>query len=208
MYSQDEVINLLLLSFSKQHMLDILVLKSILDVEVDETLTASERLVIRFEAHIFRSYLGNNALFDQYFTVGNPNWTGHYYRSEGMSKSVHENQDSEYEAFELAKSLNEDAAYNSISMGRGQIMGFNSKGVGYYSPKKMYDDFSDPRFGGINQVIAFIIFLSNQPFMLDHIRIRNWDAIARKYNGTANTLIYSERLKNRYDELRDINNKS
>ena len=185
------LVKLLLKSFAKEHRLDPLVLRAILDIETNGTGFENGRLVIRFEPHIFRSYFGNNAVFDKHFTVGNPNWTGHYYKKNGMSFPVHANQDSEHEAFRLAKSLDLDSAYESISMGRGQIMGFNSQGVGYGSAKEMYSDFNNVEIGEINQIIAFLTFLATQTLMIGYIGLKDWNGITRTYNGTANIPIYS-----------------
>jgi hypothetical protein len=75
-------------------------------------------LIIRFENGWFNDftqnqYAGSNGLFMRSDGV-------EYYRTSTDQEwqLVHKNQESEYAAFELAKSINSDAAYNSISMER------------------------------------------------------------------------------------------
>ncbi len=123
------------------------------------------RLIIRFEPHIFYGYTGQ--------TVAD----------------THKNQSAEYDAFSIAKSINENAAYLSISMGLAQVMGFNFKSVGYTSPKEMFNAF---QADVTEQIAAMFKFIVNKAVCLNAAKINDFASFARGYNG-------SGYAKNKYD---------
>lgn len=160
---------------------------------------ADGKPLIRFENHIFKSRLGNDALYDKYFRNGSPQWTSHQVRGTetGAWLSVHDSQSSEWTAFTMAHSLNPDAAYNSISMGAPQIMGFNHARVGFPTAQAMYEAFkSEPV-----QAIAFINYFLSDPALLAAMHNKDWRALANGYNGSGNVDSYSRLLKDAYDAL-------
>lgn len=111
------------------------------------------KLLIRFENHEFLNRT-NNSNATSIFKVEN----GHYYYKDGQWNATHGNgQTSEYEAFELAKTLDENTAYLAISMGLPQIMGYNHLDIGYNSAKEMFEDFS---ISETNQMDAFGRFIA------------------------------------------------
>ena len=114
------------------------------------------RTVIRFEPRIFRQL------------------TGH-----AVSDS-HAGQDAEYAALGRAIRINEDAAYRSISMGAGQIMGFNAESLNYDSAKSMLNAFASDE---AEQVSAMLQFIANNPALVRAARDHHWTACARIYNG-------------------------
>ena len=159
------------------------------------------RLLIRFENHIFKGKLNNDALYARHFQHGSPVWTGHKWRrSEGEPwKEVHTgSQASEYAAFEFAASLNRWAAFESVSMGLGQIMGFNARRVGYASAEAMYRSFSQ---SSAAQVMAFINFFLSDPQLTQAMRVRDWRTIARLYNGPGNVDNVAPLLEATYRKL-------
>ena len=54
----------------------------------------------------------------------------------------HGEQDGEYEALNFARSLDDEKALLSISMGLPQILGSNSKLIGYDSVQEMFNNFN------------------------------------------------------------------
>ena len=114
-----------------------------------------------------------------------------YYCINGKWNPIHASQSNEYEAFELAKSLNETAAYESISMGLPQIMGFNYLEIGYTSAKEMYNDLS---LSEDNQLIAFGSFIANYRSgnLLVAFQNRDFDQISSIYNN--GSAAYSSKL--------------
>lgn len=97
---------------------------------------------------------------------------------------MHVNQQvTEYGAFEFAKTINEDAAYQSISMGFGQTMGFNYKYCGYNSAKEMFDDYSK---GELQQITGMMNFLKNYQngACLKYIKAIDFASFSKTYNGS------------------------
>ena len=99
--------------------------------------------------------------------------------------------DSVYAVFEWAKKMDEYAAYMSISMGVGQIMGFNYADAGYDSAKEMYDDFCT---GYIAQLYGFFNYIINydEGSILSSLQNGNFEAAVTSYNGTPT---YNDNLK-------------
>lgn len=156
--------------------------------------------IIRFESHIFRSKLGNDALWSKHFRADPAQpWTNQLWRPAGGEwRDLHPGgQAAEYAAFEFAKSLNADAAYQSISVGAPQIMGFNHARVGYPSAQAMYESFQN----GPMQTIGFINFLLSDPALFEAVRNRDWREIARRYNGSGQVETYAPLLQKAYEGL-------
>jgi hypothetical protein len=184
---------------------------SIIDPLVGQTLIKVEsggqaygpdgRLLIRFENHIFKTKLGNDTLYARHLQHGSPVWTGHRFRrSEGDPwMEVHTGaQTTEYAAFELALTLNRWAAFESISMGLGQIMGFNARRVGYPSAEAMFRAFDASE---AFQVFAFINFFLSDPQLAQAVRSKDWRTIARLYNGPGNVDHVAPKLERTYRQL-------
>lgn len=148
------------------------------------------RLLIRFENHIFLGRTGNtNAA--SLFKVEN---SVHYYYKDGQWKETHTgSQSSEYEAFELAKSIDADSAYESISMGLPQIMGFNYSAAGYNSASIMFTEFS---ISEENQIRALGPYISNYAngTLLAACQSRDFLQMGAIYNGDGAT--YGPKLQN------------
>ncbi len=84
--------------------------------------------------------------------------------------------------------LNPNAAIQSASWGRFQIMGFNFKLAGYSTAEL----FVEGMFKSENaQLAAFVAFIGKSG-LAEHIRDKNWASFARGYNG-------SQYQKNQYD---------
>ncbi len=155
--------------------------------------------IIRFEAHIFRNMLGNDALWSEHFRVGSPPWIGQEMKISGGWQPVHTgNQRSEWKAFQLAASLNLEAAAKSISMGAAQIMGFNHARVGYPSAQAMLRAFESAPA----QVVAFLNFLLSDPTLWQAVCNKDWRTVAARYNGSGQVDLYAGLLERKYNELR------
>jgi len=162
--------------------------------------TASGRLIIRFENHIFWSRWGksNEDAFREHFTFDpSKRWTGHKYRASASEpwKTGHRDQQSEWDAFTIARSLHEPAALQSISMGASQIMGFNHAAIGYDSAKEMFDQFSaDERFHVLG-MFDFIKGGGRTSPMLEALRRGEYEQFATHYNGNGQAAAYGARIR-------------
>lgn len=183
-----------------QGVIDPQVLEAILQIESGgRALGADGRPIIRFEPHIFKGQLGNDVLFAQHFRYGNPVWTQRAMNDGSGWKSIEEGgQPRQWEAFELAASLDYEAAAQSISMGAPQIMGFNHASIGYPSATAMLE-----AFGNANvQVIAFINFILGRQALVSAVRNKDWREVARIYNGAGNVDYYASLLQGAYDRIK------
>lgn len=150
------------------------------------------RMIIRFENHLFRQFLGNDELFNTHFAF-DPNvvWKGHFYRRDGDWIDFHQQlQAGEWDVLEFARGLSDDGALLSISMGIPQIMGFNHALIGYPSVREMFDRFStDIRY----QIIGMFDFIrgnGDTSPMLEALRTRSYESFATGYNGSGQAVFY------------------
>jgi hypothetical protein len=88
----------------------------------------------------------------------------------------------EWEAFNYARSLNETAALQSISMGLGQVLGANYQRENYASPQAMFSTLT----GSIRaQLDAMFSYIAASPTCLGALRSRDFETFAVAYNGAA-----------------------
>lgn len=156
--------------------------------------------LIRFEAHIFKSYLKNDNLWAEHFqTDPQRGWIDQmWHRSSADTwKPIHTgNQKDEWEVFSFARGINPDAAHNSISVGSAQIMGFNHKRVGFPSAEAMLTAFQSSEM----QVIGFINYFLSDPTLMEAVDQKDFREIARKYNGSGQVDFYAGLLEKAYNE--------
>lgn len=88
----------------------------------------------------------------------------------------------EWERLELARSFDQDAAFESASWGRFQIMGFNHKLAGYPSAVAMALDYEHSEK---NQLKSLATFIENQPNMHSALKRRDFAEFAKLFNGPA-----------------------
>lgn len=158
----------------------------------------SDRMIIRFENHKFWRYWGkyHAVQYRQHFRYRSDKvWLGHEWRKrpDHAWQSFHGHQSSEWDVFEFARLLNEEAALLSISMGAPQIMGFNFERVGFQSVVEMFDAFSSHIQYQIRGLFDYF-----SPPMLRYLRHEEFIAFAGMYNGSGQKEIYGERISQHY----------
>lgn len=163
--------------------------------------------IIRFESHIFKAQLGNDALWAQHFrTDAMRPWVDQVWRSHPSVtwQPIHTGkQADEWQVFEFAILLSAaqtatgDSAYKSISIGSAQIMGFNHARIGYPSAYSMFTAFHDAQL----QTIGFINFCLSDPALMDAMRRKDWREVAKRYNGAGAVDTYSKLLEQAYGVL-------
>lgn len=164
------------------------------------------RMIIRFENHQFWNLWGKSdpPRFQQFFSFdASRRWLGHQFRMTpaGPWLDVHQNQDSEWKTLIFARTLDENAALHSISMGLAQIMGFNHPRLGYADARALFDAMqADVRF----QILGFFDFLrgdgTGSP-MIDSLRRDQFAAFASHYNGLGKAAEYGAKLEAAYDAV-------
>ncbi len=156
------------------------------------------RLNIRMETHIFSDrtenkyikYIRREGRERQYRKNANKEWK--------TIKSDNQNQN--YQAFKIAKNLNEKAGYESISMGMFQIMGFNYEPAGYENAKNMFNDYKK---GVKKQILSYAKFLRkySNGELLKCLRNDDIEGYAKTYNG--GDLGYGSELKDNIKKYKD-----
>ena len=158
----------------------------------------SDRMIIRFENHKFWKFWGkqNPQQYRQHFRYSSDKvWRGHEWRKDPNSdwQSFHGRQLNEWQVFEFARQLDEDAAILSISMGAPQIMGFHFERIGYQSKVEMFDAFAGSIQGQINGLFDFF-----SPKMLQYLQDLAFEDFAGMYNGKGQKKIYGEKIQKHY----------
>lgn len=177
--------------------IDPLVLEAIIKVESGgQAYGPDGRPLIRFEAHIFLARQGHNRFRHN---TDKP-WTGQQVLLDGWRDIHTGSQQDEYNAFEIARAANARAAYESISVGLGQIMGFNHARIGYPSAEAMYNAFARSETA---QVIGLINFFLSDPQLTQAARSKDWRTIARLYNGPGDVDRVAPLLQRTYEGLRN-----
>ncbi len=158
-----------------------------------------DRPLIRFEVHVFWRLWGRShrAQFNQHFRfnqTGNA-WTGHQFRINNTSpwQNFHGNQNREWQAVNIAETIsNQETAYRSMSIGMGQIMGFNHNNAGFATAVDMFDAFNRSERAQMDGILNFI---NANPRLLRAVQNRNFNNIARYYNGAGQVGVYGPRIR-------------
>ena len=159
----------------------------------------SDKMIIRFENHKFWRYWGkqNSTQYNQHFRYRSDKvWLGHEWRKSINDdwQPFHGRQITEWEVFEFALLLNEEAALLSISMGAPQIMGFNHERIGYRTVTEMFEAFSSHIQ---YQIAGLFEFFS--PQMLQYLRNHDFIDFASMYNGAGQKAVYGEKIQKHYN---------
>lgn len=155
---------------------------------------ADGRIKILFEKHIFWKYLDakqKEEALNQ--AVGRPKFIP---PSMGGYKDQ-ANPAIRYRILEKAIAINRDAAFNAISIGRYQIMGFNHTACGFSSAEMMFKAFCDSEEA---QLRAFGRFLRSKN-LIQAIRDRDFAKIEQGYNGGGLKGAYARKMKAESDKL-------
>jgi hypothetical protein len=120
-------------------------------------------------------------------------------KQEGWSYT--ENQDHQYKALQYAIAINEEMAYESISPGSFQVMGFNCKMVGYPTAKKMFEAFQASEE---LQVRSFFTFALKRKGLLQALKDKNYLKAAQLYNGySTKAPYYASKIEESYNKYRN-----
>jgi hypothetical protein len=150
----------------------------------------SGRPTILFEAHIFSRLTKH--VYDKYATdISSRKW----------NKSLYKGGEKEYDRIEKAMALDRNAALQSASWGRFQIMGFNYDKVGYTS----VEDFVTAMYQSeARQLEAFIAYIRSAN-LVKALCEKRWADLARGYNGSSYAENqYDVKLKKAYDKYSAI----
>ena len=184
----------------------------IITQETNANIDPYARMTIRFEAHKFAQAIDPSlqAQFDQHFQYNHARglgYKGQKFNATGAPDDWHslhptggpKDQDINWEAFNYAYGMDPEAAAASISMGPGQVMGFNHDTVGYASAVEMYNALKD---GAYNQFSAMTDFIGAHEAMKKDLNDGDYDAFAKAYNGGIPG--YGENVKSYAQAFEDV----
>lgn len=165
---------------------------------------SDNRMIIRFEVHIFNRYWGanNQEVFNRHFrfdtSSGANSFRGHQWRSTPQSDFInfHGNQDLEWQVLNFARSLDDTAALFSISMGAPQIMGFNFARLGYDNVQRMFEAFSRSAHAQLLAMFDFVKGPNETSQAIQALRSNDYLTFAGIYNGAGNATVYAEIISN------------
>lgn len=168
-----------LLSLDANLLLSVIVEDAMLEGSDDP----NDLMDIRFEADLFQSFLLKEQLvnFDSNFYVDPNDPTHHQFRVQKADPFMeyHGDRALEWQAFQIARQINEDAALRAVRYGQRGLLGDSFAVIGYITPQAMYDAFmSNPDA----RVIGKLDFLKSNTLMLGALRFGNWDTLAQLYD--------------------------
>lgn len=141
--------------------------------------------VILFEGHIFHRLTNGKYSTPENADISYPKWTTKYYNKN------------QHKRLQKAVELDRNAALQSASWGKFQIMGFNYAACGFENVQQfinaMYRSEKD-------HLVAFVSFIRSHRYDR-FLRDKDWAGFARRYNGPgykANR--YDTKLKAAYEK--------
>ncbi len=173
---------------------------AVLDVEsAGVGFGADSRMIIRFENHLFYHHWGkqNQTRFFDHFTFDQSQpWVNHTWRPSTAQpfNEFHGSQPAEWLVLGFARSLNEEAAKLSISMGAPQILGSNHRRIGYASVDAMFDAFSRSERA---HILGLFDFIRADGAMVQALRDGDYIGFARGYNGPGQAAYYGDLIGKR-----------
>lgn len=100
----------------------------------------------------------------------------------------------EWTRLQTARKLSDEAALESASYGRYQLMGFHWEALGYASIHEFYRQHC---LSEGKQLDGFVLFIANDRRLITALRARDWATFARVYNGPAHNA-YDKKMAEAY----------
>lgn len=125
--------------------------------------------VILFEAHVF-SRMTNHRFDRTHPNISSRKWNKRLYGPAGANQ---------HKRLQAAVALDRDAALQSASWGKFQVMGFNWDELGYPSLRAFINAMYSGEPAHLDSCVRYIIAFG----LAGHLRKKNWAAFANGYNG-------------------------
>jgi hypothetical protein len=150
---------------------------------------SKRRPIILFEPHIyFKELSGNMRAVAVARGLAYQNWKG--------PGSYPSGSDAQYKRLAAAIAINKEAAYRSVSIGLGQVLGRNYRAAGCSSAVEMFEQAMESERNQLRHMLEFI--KSNG--IRDELQRRDWAGFALRYNGKGQVPRYAAWLKREYDK--------
>jgi peptidoglycan/xylan/chitin deacetylase (PgdA/CDA1 family) len=165
------------------------------------------RMIIRFESCVFYEQWGKKESleFSNHFECGRQN---DKFRTSPTHEftEYHGNHSKEWRVFEFARNLDEEAAIKSISMGLGQIMGFNADKAGYTSAEEMFNNMSHSLKSQIDGFFSALSYNKDNKdkSCMDNLKTNNYVGFAACYNAYGQDEAYASRIKESANAYKEV----
>jgi hypothetical protein len=145
--------------------------------------TGEDQMEIRFEADLFESFLTKNqqAEFDASFYLNPEDTTQHLFRAikEDPFIEYHGNNGLEWQAFNVARQIDESAAIRALRFGTTGLLGDAFARIGYVTPQEMFQTYlENPE----RRVIGKLDYIKNNAPLLEALRNQDWQTYAALYD--------------------------
>lgn len=178
------------------YQIELAALRAVMAVESRNSgFDARKRPIILFEPHVFYRNLSGKQR-DQAVRQGLA------YRSWGQ-QPYPAGSDAQYVRLANAIKINEEAAYRSVSIGMGQVLGENFKAAGCASAREMFEQAAVSETNQLKHMVGFIIAKG----LKDELNRHDWRGFAAVYNGRGQVEKYSKWLEREYTKWRRITSK-
>jgi len=162
------------------------------------------RLNIRFESHVFYERWGrqHEDLFWQHFKFDRDQpWQNHQWRPSADKewRDCHGAQDQEWQVFEFARCLDEEAAYLATSMGLARMMGLTYASLDYESAGQMFDAFSSGERYQIFAVFDLIAGQGGNSPQLAALRKKDFELFASLHYGSKQAARQGSTIRGLYE---------
>ena len=153
---------------------------------------ARRRPIILFEPHVFYRNLSGRQR-DEAVRLGIA------YKSWGQMPYP-KGADAQYTRLAEAIKINEEAAYRSVSIGMGQVLGENYAMAGCASAREMFEQAAVSETNQLKHMIGFIIAKR----LKDDLNRHDWIGFAAGYNGRGQVEKYAKWLEREYGKWKRI----
>lgn len=172
---------------AKFYKIELAALRAVMAVESRNSgYDSKKRPIILFEPHVFYRNLSGWQR-DQAVRQGLA------YKSWGQ-RPYPSGSDAQYARLAAAIKINEEAAYRSISVGMGQVLGENFKIAGCDSAREMFEQATVSEVNQLKHMIGFIVGKG----LRDELNRHDWAGFAAVYNGKGQVPKYSKWLAREY----------
>lgn len=179
------------------YQIELAALRAVMAVESRNSgFDARRRPIILFEPHVFYRNLSGKQR-DEAVRAGLA------YRKWGQ-QPYPSGSDAQYQRLAAAIKINEEAAFRSVSIGMGQVLGENYKVAGCESARQMFEQAAVSETNQLKHMIGFIIAKG----LKDDLNRHDWRGFAGGYNGRGQVERYSKWLEREYAKWKRITSKS
>jgi len=152
-------------------------------VIVDEAHSdASQPLPVRFEADLFFGFLPKEQQidFEGFFLIDPNDPTQHQFRTEkgDAFMDYHGDPVLEWQAFELAATIDRAAAIRALRFGELGVLGDYFAQAGYITPEEMFNAYLESQDA---RVIGKLDYIKNNTLALGALRFQNWSRFGEVY---------------------------